>query len=83
MAQYEGGQTAVQRSGLVAELEVAQDRTRELEEKVEELKAENSKYRDIIEDCTRQTRRDSVTQLSLHQQQVAYVPFLFISNSFL
>lgn len=55
----------------MAELEAEKNRVRDLEEKLEELKVDNSKYRDVIEDYTRQTRRDSATQLTLHQQQVS------------
>jgi cell division protein FtsB len=77
LTEYEGGQTAVQRHGLVAELETEKSRIAELEEKVHELRSENSKYREIVEDYTRQTRRDSATQLTLHQQQVSLTAFAF------
>lgn len=70
---YDGGNTNIQRNDMLSELDTEKKKNQELLETIEELKRDNSKYRDLIEDYTRQTRRDSSIQMTLHQQQVDFI----------
>lgn len=74
---YDGGHTTIQTNDVLSELETEKKRNEELLETIEELKRDNSKYRDLIEDYTRQTRRDTSIQMTLHQQQVIFIYLSF------